>query len=249
MSNIVAYMPLHYGLPYMEAAIQSIIGDVDRLIIIYSATGSHGSTTDAAPPDSYSDLYRIARDAAGAKLEWYSHHGFGAENDQRMSVMNYLTPDDEFLVPLDSDEIWDSGLLVRAIEIARHNPDVRVWRLPMRHYWRSFSKGIESPDLPDRLINLKPAGDMISTIPAELGIIHHMGYAQPTRYIEYKWRIHGHKHEQRRDIDWFKERWLANAQSDVHPVGNPYWNTFDIEPDSLPELLRNRPYFGMDVIE
>ena len=247
--SITAYMPLHYGAPYLEAAIHSIRADVSRIIIIYSATGSHGTQTDAEPPDSYADLYRIARDAAGSKLEWYSHHGFANESQQRMSVMNYLTSEDEYLVPLDSDEVWSDGLLNKSIELARQHPEIRLWRLPMVHYWRSFKRGITSPDLPDRLINLKATGDGVSTIPGEFGVIHHLGYAQPPRYIDYKWRIHGHKHEYRTDIDWFKERWLTNAQEDVHPVAINHWNTFDVNPVTIPEELHNHPYAHMDIIE
>ena len=249
MNNVVVYSPIHYGVPFYKEAIQSIINDVDRYIVIYSATGSHGTQTDAEPPDSYGDLYKIARDAAGSKLEWYSHHGFANESQQRMSVMNYLAPDDEFLVALDSDEVWSPSLLFKSVELARRHPEVGRWRLPMVHYWRSFKQGITSPDLPDRLINLKATGDGVSTIPGEFGVIHHLGYAQPPRYIDYKWRIHGHKHEYRTDVDWFKERWLTNAQEDVHPVAINHWYTFDVDPETLPELLRNHLYAQMEVIE
>jgi len=245
---ICAYVPLHYGLPYLKEAIESVIADVDRLIIIYSATGSHGTKTDAQPPDRYSDLYRMAKQAAGKKLEWYSHHGFDAEWQQRMRVMEYVT-DADFLVPLDADEIWTPGLLPRSIELASQQPNVKTWRLPIVHYWRSFRRVCTSPDLPDRLINLKAATAHSSTIPGEFGFIHHMGYAQPTRYIDYKWQIHGHKHEYRSDVNWFEERWLANAQADVHPVSRNHWNTANIELSSLPLQLRNHPYAGMEIIE
>lgn len=155
----------------------------------------------------------------------------------------------DFLVALDADEIWSDGLLPKSVELAKQQPNVKTWRAPIRHYWRSFHKAITSPDLPDRLINLRANTMAASTIPGEFGVIHHMGYAQPTRYIDYKWKIHGHKHEYRRDIDWFKERWLTNAQMDVHPVSRNHWNAVDVELSSLPLLLRNHPYAGMEIID
>ena len=77
-----------------------------------------------------------------------------------------------------------------------------------------------------------------------------MGYAIPSWLMEYKFAIHGHKSQWRRDIDWASERWAVNAQGDCHPIGSEYWNPETINPtDYLPAFMQEHPYWNMEVIE
>ena len=79
--TIVAYTALHYGSPYLGAAIRSIIDDVDRYYVFYSANGSHGTPGNSgiAASESRRNLFNIAQVAAGDKLNWvdgnWQHEG------------------------------------------------------------------------------------------------------------------------------------------------------------------------------
>ncbi len=82
-----------------------------------------------------------------------------------------------------------------------------------------------------------------------VGSVAHMGYAQSARITEYKLKTHGHIGQFRWDIDWFQDRFLANAQHDCHPVGSDYWNPEPVNPlDYMPDWMRNHPYFNLEVI-
>lgn len=79
--------------------------------------------------------------------------------------------------------------------------------------------------------------------------IAHMGYAQRSEIVEYKQHTHGHRGEWRRDVDWFNDKFLANAQHDTHPVGSEYWNPEPVNPlDYMPAFMKDHPYFNLEVI-
>ncbi len=130
--RIVGFMALHYGLDYIQYAIESIIDFVDVLHIAYSPVGSHGAVTAVPCPESERDLRALAHKAAGRKLVW--HHGrWPHEGAQRDMIYEY-EPDADIIVVCDSDEVWDGELikdaLLWAIE-APNSPIPRYYRVPM----------------------------------------------------------------------------------------------------------------------
>lgn len=252
--KIVSFTALHYGLPYLHAAIRSVIDAVDEHYIIYSDIGSHGHRTDIPCPDKREDLMEVAYSAAGDKLRWFEGQ-FTHEGAQRDMIFQ-VAPDADVIIVVDSDEIWDAGLLHFAVRKAIVGTNYRRLRIPMVHFWRSFHKAvIRDPAYPIRVIypnhpdrettythTLIESGQLLS--------IAHMGYAIPPYLMEYKWRIHGHLNELRRDVDWFNDVFMANRQYDCHPVGSEYWNPETVNPwDYLPDWMKNHPYANREVIE
>lgn len=243
---IAAYTALHYGSPYLAYAIRSIIGDVDKYYVLYSATGSHGARGNGGLPESESReaLQAIAQQEAGDKLEWIDGTWIH-EGQQRDSIYGYASGAEVILV-LDYDEIWQTGAAKQAIEKARHS-DAAKYRVSMIHYWRSFYWGFtRDPAWPVRV--LKPSGfneQYMSVAP-----INHMGYAIPTWLLKYKMSVHGHRGQWRRDCNWMIERWQANAHLDCHPVGSDFWNAEPVLPDqTMPAFMREHPYYELEVIE
>jgi hypothetical protein len=251
--KIVSYTALLYGVDYLEWAIRSVIDHVDEHHILYTAIGSHGHRTDRPCPDSRDDLYAAAVRGAGDKLRW--HEGeWPYEGAQRESIHQYA-PDADVILVVDADEVWDEAIASVSRKIA---PEVRNVRVPMVHFWRSFHRAvIHDPAFPVRLIFPQaPSGeqtlggayrvpDMIEVHP----VISHFGYAQRAEIVEYKQHTHGHRNEWRRDVDWFNDKFLANAQTDTHPVGSDFWNPETVNPwDYLPEFMKAHPYADMDVI-
>lgn len=252
MSKRLAFMILHTGAPYLRYAVQSILPQVDKLMIFYSAKPSQGYQTDMECPDTAEDLKVKVGEALGYprdKVEWID--GEWSTETDHVNAVNQFTDGYDWLVRLDADEIFPPGMVDEMIRQAEleENKGAREYRIPFVHFWRSFSKCCRDGSHPIRLTKLN-GGSGIKTLDSDSQRweVLHFGYAQPTKYIEYKMAVSGHKSEWRKD--WFKDRWLANAQRDVHPVMYPtHWMVEDYDKNKMSELMKAHPYFNMDVVE
>lgn len=245
--KVVAYVALHYGVSYLRWAIRSVIDRVDEIYIFYSNSGSHGYMTNEDCPETRAELYREAIIAAGSKLRWYDGRWY-AENQQRGEIFKEC-PNADLIVVLDADEVWHPLVLDAALRDAQRCR-VRYLRVPMVHFWRSFHRAIvHDPAYPERIILPKIDGGE-ATVDAGPYRICHMGYSMLPAITRYKWLVHGHLPEYRNDCDWLKDKFLANAQKDVHPVGSEYWNVESVNPtDYMPVWMREHPYWSCRVIE
>lgn len=243
--RIIAYTALHYGADYLPYAIRAVIDHVQEWHILYSAQGSHGHKTPVTCPESRVQLKQLADDAAGDKLRWvdgaWSHEG-----QQRDSIHGYA-PDADMVINVDYDEIWTLDGLQHAIQQAIDG-DVREYRVPMVHFWRSFHRCIlHDPAYPVRILMPKreSGSDTLRVRP-----VAHMGYAIKPDMMRYKWLIHGHKNEQRTDVNWFDDVYMTNRQTDCHPVGSDAWNAEIVHPLAyLPDFMIDHPFYDMKVIE
>ena len=243
--NLIAYTALRYGKDYYDAAIRSVIDAVDQYHVLYAVEPSHGHWSDAPCPDSEDELRAIAEARAGSKLRWHRGH-WRYEGEQRDSIHQFA-PDTDVILVLDADEVWPEALIENALLAARYEQS-RTYRAPMVHFFRSMHRAIlHDPAFPTRLIlpNVRSGEDVLHGPP-----ICHFGYAQRPEIVAYKWKIHGHLNELRRDVDWFRDVFLANRQTDCHPVGSEYWNPEPVNPlDYLPAWMSEHPYYGLKVIE
>lgn len=250
--RIVGFMALHYGLDYIQYAIESIIDYVDILHIAYSPVGSHGVTTPVPCPESERELRLLAYKAAGRKLVWH-RDTWPHEGAQRDMIYEY-EPTADIIVVCDSDEVWHGGLLERALLTLQPFDDARrFWRVPMVHYWRSFRRCmIADYSYPIRIISPgRGALDMMNmhSIPNEFGYINHFGYAIKPDLMRYKWLIHGHRGEYRQG--WFDDIYMnRNRETDLHPAGNDSWNYAIVDPlDYMPDWMIEHPFYDMEWIE
>lgn len=254
MSNrILAFMILHQGRPYLRAAVESILPQVDNLIIFYSPKPSQGFQTDVPCPDTEEELKAeclVAYLSAGIQpadhLLWVRGH-WSNESDHINAVQPY-TEDYDWLVRLDADEIFPPGMVAEMISQAEES-NRRAYRVPFVHFWRSFSRVCRDGSHPFRLFRVNGGeGERTLDSKGEKWEVLHFGYGMPTRYTEYKMQVSGHRPEWR--PDWFKDRWLANAQADVHPVCYPtHWIPVDYDKEKLPDVLKRHPYFNAEVID
>jgi len=246
--KIIAYTALLYGVDYLQYAIKSVIDHVDEYHVIYDATGSgsHGHVTNLICPDTRWQLINLASNAAGDKLRWHDAGPFAHEGMQREAIHQYA-PDADVILVLDADEIWPDGLAPSCISLAEMNSHIARWRVPIIHYWRSFYRCVlHDPAFPERVI--RKGGDGTAQVPFNVPI-NHMGYAQRSEIVEFKQHTHGHKNEWRHDCDWFNDKFMANAQTDCHPVGSEYWNPESVDPlDYMPAFMVYHPYFNLEVI-
>lgn len=250
--KVIGYVALHYGRDYLGYAIRSVIDHIDELHVLYSAVGSHGHQAHIPCPETRDELYAIAEGAAGGKLRW--HDGTWAhEGYQRDSIHQYA-PDADVILVLDADEIWPEGLVANVLNYAgavtNSIPPFRTLRLPMIHMWRSFYRAIlHDPAFPTRVIFPHIAEKYGEQTWGRADPIVHLGYAQRPEIVEYKQHTHGHRGEWRQD-DWFNTVFMANAQTNCHPVGSEYWQPEPVNPlDYMPGWMSEHPYYGLQVIE
>lgn len=250
--KVVGFTALHYGRDYLAYAIRSIIDHIDEYHVAYTAIGSHGHRTQIPCPETRDELYAIASAAAGSKLRW--HEGEWAhEGAQRDSIHQYA-PDADAILVLDADEIWSDGLVEFVLSSALNDVAPRITRVGIIHYWRSFYRAVlHDPANPVRMICPRATDahwEAVCDVRYRGQVINHMGYAQRPEIVEYKILTHGHRNEWRKDVDWFADKYLANAQTDTHPVGSEYWNPERVDPmDYLPRWMMDHPYYHMQVIE
>lgn len=242
--KVVGVLALLYGVDFISYAIQSVIDVCDEFHVLYSPAGAHGSRTDIPCPDRREDLLALAEYTAGSKLRW--HDGmWGAENVQRESVYQY-TPDADVYLTVDSDEVYADGLAEDAVRFAVDSGAKRV-RLPFVHLWRCFHRGFaHDPAYPERVVVSANNGQTV-TMPTDKRVWH-FGYSQRSLMVGWKLATHGHRAEFRQDVDWYRDVFLANRQTDCHPIGSEYWNAADIDLSQLPRILESHPYRYMELI-
>ena len=247
MKKIVAYTALHYGKEYLHSAIQSVIDFVDEYHVLYATQPSHGTRSNAVNPDSKQDLLAIAVNAAGSKLNWHEGNWL-YENHQREAIYE-LASNAQCILVLDSDEIWDTQCL-QLVQDEINYQGFQI-KLPLLHYWRSFYKAVmHDPAAPGRVLFPNGNRQLSLTADVESYHLHHFGYAQSVKTIQYKMQIHGHLNEFRKDCDWYKDIFLANRQTDCHPVGSQFWNTEDVNPDVLlPDFMKQHKNYHKALIE
>jgi hypothetical protein len=246
MTKIVGFMPLHYGLSYVEYAIRSVIDDVDQFVVAYSPIGSHGHRTDVPCPEHAYDLHEACKRAAGDKLLFYT--GLWSQENQQRAMAFELAPDADYIISIDSDEVYMPGLVQESVEYLIAHSDVAYLRLPFLHWYKSFRRAIlHDPAFPARVTAARSEGEKGVTLPTDKHVCH-FGYAQPSEIIQYKMSIHGHSAELR--PNWFETIYSdPNRWNDVHPVGSEFWNAEVIEPlDYMPAWMAEHPFYNLDII-
>jgi len=247
--NIHSYTVLHYGASYLPYALRSVYDYVDRLHVIYTPTPSHGTLTDAAPPDSRDELLTAAYTYnPGHKIDWYDIEHITQEGPQRdMAVRICKDAGADMILVVDCDEVWTADTLRAALAHAWQANIVRDWLINFTHFWRSFDYVCKDNNWPVRIIDLRHDTG-VGYIPVELGDIYHFGYAVTNDIMEYKWQIHGHKAEMR--PDWWGKWDAWPPAEDCHPTNdNNWWMPQPFDKSQLPELMRQHPFYEMDRIE
>jgi hypothetical protein len=249
--NVVAFSALHYGRDYLGSAIRSVIDSVDEYHVAYTASGSHGHRTATPCPETRDELLAIALEAAGDKLRW--HDGTWEQEYQQRGMIHQYAPDADMILVLDADEIWHPQIASWAGRLrsgeTQIQPAVRTVLMPLYHFWRSFHHAVlHDPAAPVRIIYPK-VPDGSETVGKTW--LFHFGYCQRPEIVRYKIETHGHKAQWRTDCDWFEDKFMANAQKDVHPVGSEWWNVEACDPYALglPMWMLTHPYADMEVIE
>lgn len=243
---IIAVTRLHYGLDYLPWVIKSSKPIADRHLILYTHEVSFwpGMSRDENP-DSGEALREAAVAADPDRVVWVDHLPIDVWSTLRMF------PAADAILELDADEIISPQLCasIRS-ELGKGSLTKRVYRVPFLHHWRSFDYVCKNPGWPTRLFlpggeegeDYFPGGEAA-------GYIHHFGYARKRADMRYKAALSMHKPEWREG--WWEEKYdrFPEVLEDVHPCVADLWTAEPYDKRQLPDILRNHPYYDLEVIE
>lgn len=250
MSKTLGAVILHYGKDYFRQSLASIVGHVDEIVVFYTSVPSHGTTTRMECPDTREELRAIADEF---KCTWSEVSKIGQENKHRQQYIDYAQRKgyDQILI-VDSDEVHVSELIPEMLKAASEEPYKRVgvrgsqWLTP----YRSFNEYVTDGFAPIRVINVnKPEGESY----IEKGFIYHMGYCITDALMEYKISCHGHRADFENNRRWLKDKWHGFKSGEtkyLHPATEAYWiETQPLDKTTLPQVLKDHPYYGLERIK
>ena len=242
--KIIAYMPLHYGREYLKESIQSIEPFIDKLMIFYTHSPSYGHRSTVPVPETEDELRTIALDTSN-KVVWSSGK-WGNEGEHRGEIYKHSSGYD-IVISIDSDEVFEQNDLPAAIETVASGSDRYYGVNGYIHFWKSFNRRVTDFYRPVRFTNLHRGsgqGEVRQTI-------YHFTCAQSKEIMEYKYLVHGHFDEIKKD--YLRDIYYAwnedNQIRYLHPTSNTVW--LDAEPfdkSTLPDCLKKHPNFHKDII-
>lgn len=246
MKKTLAFCPIHYGIDYLQYAIQAIYPVVDEIIILYSNMPQ--LRTDLKCPDSEDKLKEQAfKHDPENKIKWISKK-WHVETMQWDEAKVYARKHGfQVLVWFDFDEIWKTDVLERLIRETHDNPTLETlcW---MRHLWRSFNWICDDVMRQNRIFSLDaPKGSLVYSN-SQVNDIWHFGYARKLVDTEYKESIHLHKDEWREK--WFEEKFKGWKPGiiDTHPTCVGHWNPKEFDKSELPEMMKDHLYYNLKTI-
>ena len=250
MPKILGFCMAHYGAPFFRQALESLYDQVDHIVVLYTDHPSQGYAASIPCPDTEQDLLECARPFMTKNgkpfISW--EPGRWAHEGEHCSAISLFAGEYDWLWRFDLDEVCPPGMVAEMIAQAETS-NHKVYCVPFVHFWRCFNRVCRDGQMPARLTRVHGGeGERYLDPKGGAWQVFHFGYAQPSRYIAYKLQVSGHHTEFR--PDWFQDRWLANAQKDVHPVMFPtHWMTESFDKETLPPILKAHPYFNAEVIE
>lgn len=247
MPKVHSYSVVHYGRDYLPYALRSVQDFVEQSHIFYTPHPSHGHQVPNIPP--VESEQEITDSISGIKCVWTKVDQFyneGPHRDFAVQVCTWAKAD--LILVLDYDEIWPEDMLRKAIDYVWTQNSKRNWLVNMTHMWKSFGYACKDNNWPVRIIDLRhESGD--GFIPIEFGDVYHFGYAIKHETMSYKWCVHGHKYELK--PGWFQDKWEQwPPATDVHPTnGDNWWMPEAFDKTKLPLLMRDHPWYNLDVIK
>ena len=241
----IAYVILHYGAEYLREALLSVKDHVEKVVVLYTPSGSQGHATDIPPIESRDELQKICHDTLGEQLIWvdgtWTH-----EAHHREAVYGY-TQGYDVLINVDADEIYNQTDISVAIqEVFEGTARYRTVN-GFRNLWKSFYHEAVDFFRPVRFVNLNADNTIQQEIMCR---IYHFSCAQDIKTIEYKWNISGHKDELRPDwFDIYKNWSTENRIKWLHPVSVTVWEeAIPFNPQEMPLFMREHKNYSKEVI-
>jgi hypothetical protein len=247
--KVLGAVALHYGKDYLWHALNSIKDHVDEIVIYYTSEPSYGHRENIKCPDSRDELKAITDQFS---CTWQEISQVGQENKHREHYIKYAEKRgyDQILI-VDSDEIHVNTKIPKLLESAWETNVKRVgvngdcWVT----LWRSFNEYVQDGFAPVRVINVNQIDGQKNV---SEGFIYHMGYSITNEMMEYKISCHGHAADFQKNKGWLRDKWHGyqkGVTQKLHPATDAYWiETKDFDKETLPESMKDHPFYNLDRI-
>ena len=263
---------------YLESAVRAILPAVDRVIILLGMapyTAYNPAARDVSRPDGTETIVdRLAKTHPAitvVKGRWAS------EIDHRNAGLGLCLEDGtDYYWLVDGDEVYREDHLAAIRRLIEARPEVGTFIVKCHIFWRSFAYRIPAQELgwrPRRIFKITRDRRLLGLrfprhcrfvgqnelnslgpvyeIPTDQAVFYHFSYARSTDAMADKFRTFSHAHEIRQDwLDRVWRRWPADrAMTNIHPIDPPKFpRAVHQAPEDLPAILRQHPYYGLDLI-
>lgn len=244
--KILGFMTLLYGKEYLKESLLSISDHVDRMVIAYTPTPSHGIACSDPCPDTEVELMNIAQAVLGKKLLWDTNwQGYGNEGAHRDVRYKYAEGYDCILT-IDADEVMIG--LPEALDYAMSHEAQYYGIDGYINFFRSFEWACHDSFRPirierlDRKTGVQDHGCKLT--------IYHFSTALSEKYMRYKYKVFGHASEIKENyLDGIFYKWSPeNNFPDLHPVSINLWNATWFDKTTFPDYLKEHPNYNKVII-
>lgn len=245
--KVIGFMTIHYAGDYLKEALLSIEPYVEKMVIAYSATPSHGYRSNNPCPDSRDYIFNTAFSVLGDKLIWDEKITYGNETKHRKQ--RYLYADGyDICLTIDSDEIYEAKDIESAIEYAYNGIEQYYGIDGYVNFFRSFEYACYDGFRPIRIENLKH-NNGLQNLNTKLRV-YHFSTAQREEIMRYKYSIFGHASEIKPNyLEDVFYRWSPdNNIGDLHPVSIGLWNAVKFDKEQLPDYLKLHKNYSKYII-
>lgn len=247
---------------FLEYSIRSILGFANKIII--SVNHKAWQSGEPLTFDYYNYLLALQKKYNKIEILKCYVKNQSAQRNYALEVLKNQGFDYCFVI--DADEFYTKEHLHNIKRIIFSNPEIGLFRIYWRNYWHSFRYIIEpdEPSEPVCFIKIGAAAFKISryaelidnshkayTFKKDEAVCHHFSYALSNIEVAKKIRRFSASFEIL--PDWFFNIWLEwennHEIQDLHPV-HPwhYKKTIKTEDIPLPEILKDHPFFDMEII-
>ena len=244
--KVLAYVPIFYGLEYLEQTIKSLHDHVDKIVCLYTSKPSYGFDSVIKCPESEGDLRDLAH-ASSNKIHWKKINARN-EGQHRNFAFNFSSGFD-IMLTCDTDEIMEPNSLDSVIKRASETDSRYIGIDGFVNFWRDFDHIVVDWFHPVRFHNLRSRNMTQQDIK---GTIYHMGYAQSEAIMRYKFEVHGHKNEIQKnylDSKFYPWTGIGCGVEWLHPASTTIWQDAEkYDKNQLPELLKSHPNFDKELI-
>lgn len=245
--KVLGYMPLHYGRDFLREALLAVLPFVDKFLILYSPRPSYGYQTSRRCPDTEALLRSIAEPVlrqSGKPWVWQTLGRIASEGEHRnLAVQQAEAGGFDLLLAVDADEVMDPKGLPAALQTAFEGKARYYGISGYINLWRTFDYACYDHFEPVRITKLAAKAGGSPQATAKLRIWH-FGCCQSPAIMNYKYEIHGHKHELRANYlnsvyyAWTPEKPIHY----LHPVSLQIWKeAVPYDKSEMPEMLQNHP--------
>lgn len=262
--SVVAVYVVHYGSDYLEYSLRSIYNFVDKIIISVGMFSWSYNGSKPIDPIFLNSIFSLPTKYPKVEVitgEWEK------DEDQRNATISFVGGYDYYFL-VDYDEIYADSDLIKLYEFVSCHKEISVFCISFLNFWRGLGYLIQesNPSPVQRFFKIGRrfrfkrsclSGYKKKThvnVPENVCKCFHLSYAKKSEEIKYKISTWMHVSEVR--SDWFETvfmEWHNNKNMhNLYPLSGSadiWQQIIEFDKKLLPIVLREHPYYEMDVID